>query len=83
MARVLANIHQHDLNESNKILKHVYDKVYDLVDVYCSKSKELILDIKALAYGKIKGKSINAKHICLLSNCLSVIKKIVEDIFEP
>lgn len=66
----------------NKITKHIYDKIYDLVYKFCGKSKELILETKALQYGKIKGKNINAKHICLLCNCYSIMGRITEELLE-
>ena len=49
---------------------------------FCQKSKELILQTKALSYGKIKGKNINAKHICLLCNCYSILIKIGQEMLE-
>ena len=52
------------------------------MDIYTLKGKELILDTKALQFGKIKSKAINAKHICLLSNCLSVVERIAVEMLE-
>ena len=37
--------------------------------------------MRALQYGKIKGK-INAKHICLLCNALSILVRITEEMLE-
>lgn len=56
--------------------------MFDLIDVYCLQSRELILDKKAIGFGKIKSKNINAKHICLLCNCLSVLKKFAEEMLD-
>ena len=52
------------------------------MNIYCHKSRELIYDAKALKFGRIKAKNVNAKHICLLANCLSVIHKIAEDVLD-
>jgi len=80
VARVLSNVLEKGANQSeNRITSYVYEKAYNLIEVYCQKSKELIYETKALSFGKIKGKTINAKHICLLSNCLSVVQKIAEE----
>lgn len=79
MGRVLGSILD---SSKSRIQAHVYTKIYDLMDRYCAQSKELILDTKALKYEKIKGKSINAKHICLLCNCLSVVLRIGEELLE-
>jgi len=54
----------------------------DLIEQYSINCKELILETKALKFEKIKGKNINAKHICLLCNCLSVLIKISEDLID-
>ena len=54
----------------------VCSKMWELVELFAVKGKELILDFKAVGFGRIKSKTINAKHICLLSNCLSVVTKI-------
>ena len=59
-----------------QVLTLVYEKTFELMELFAGKGKELILDFKAVAFGKIKSKTINAKHICLLSNCLSVVSKI-------
>lgn len=84
MARVLGNVYDRDASNPvyRRVLSEVYDKLYDLVEAFASKSKELIHDAKALSFGKIKSKGINAKHICLLCNCLSVISRITEDMLD-
>jgi|LakMenE18May11ns_1017448.scaffolds.fasta_scaffold9221470_1 hypothetical protein len=56
--------------------------MYDMIYKFCQKSKELILETKALSFGKIKAKNINAKHICLLCNCYSILIKIGEEMLE-
>lgn len=66
----------------NYITKYIYEKMYDMIYKFCQKSKELILQTKALSFGKIKGKNINAKHICLLCNCYSILIKIGEEMLE-
>lgn len=80
LARVLSNVLEKAA--PNPITNFAFERLYDLIEVYCNKSRELILDTKALTFGKIKGKSINAKHICLLCNCLSVIQKFTEEMVE-
>lgn len=42
----------------------------------------MILEAKAINYGKTKAKAINAKHICLLLNCLSVLLKMAEEMLD-
>jgi len=66
----------------NYITKYIYEKMYDMIYKFCQKSKELILETKALSFGKIKAKNINAKHICLLCNCYSILIKIAEEMLE-
>lgn len=80
MARVLGNVFDRDSssNAHQKLMGVIYEKLFDLICEYCLKSRELILEAKAVNYGKTKGKGINAKHICLLLNCLSVLMKIAE-----
>ena len=77
-ARILSHIFDREsaANAYNSVLSLVYNKIFDLVDIFCGKGKYLILDTKALQFGKIKSKNINAKHICLLHNCLSVVERI-------
>jgi hypothetical protein len=40
----------------------------------------MILEKKALKLNKIKGNNITVKHICLLSNCLTFLEKLVREI---
>lgn len=85
MNRVLAGILPREFvveTGHNKITRHIYDKIFDLLYKFAMKSKELILETKALNFGKIKAKTINAKHICLLANCYSVLIKISEELLE-
>lgn len=56
--------------------------MYNLIEKFVEKSKELILETKALNFNKIKGKSINAKHICLLCNCYSILARIAEEMLD-
>ena len=63
-----------------RIITHVYDKVYELIDQYNSATKEMILEKKALKMEKIKGNNIAVKHICLLSNCLTFLEKLTQKI---
>lgn len=79
MGRILGNIISREETEEvgyNKINKFIFEKIFSVIEKYCTTSRELILETKALKFEKIKGKSINAKHICLLCNCLSVVSKI-------
>lgn len=79
VGRILSHIFDKDTSPCHhkQVQSIVYEKLFGLVELFASKGKELILDFKAVAFGKIKSKTINAKHICLLSNCLSVITRIV------
>jgi hypothetical protein len=78
VGRILSNIFDIQAYPSHhqQVLTLVYEKTFELMELFAGKGKELILDFKAVAFGKIKSKTINAKHICLLSNCLSVVSKI-------
>ena len=40
----------------------------------------MILEKKALKMEKIKGNNIAVKHICLLSNCLTLLEKLTQEI---
>jgi hypothetical protein len=66
----------------NRISRCIYEKIFDLVLKFCLKSRELILETKALQFGRIKGKNINAKHICLLCNCYSILIKLAEELLD-
>ena len=63
--------------------KYVYERMFDLVDNYNTRTKELILDAQARKYEKIKSKNISAKHLCLLHNCISVLLKLLEQMNYP
>jgi hypothetical protein len=85
MSRILSGILAREFVQEvgyNKITRCIYEKVFDLVYKFCLKSRELILETKALQFGKIKGKNINAKHICLLCNCYSILLRIVEEVLD-
>lgn len=63
--------------------KIVYERMFDLIDNYNLRSKELILDAKARKYEKMKAKNISAKHLCLLHNCLTVLLKLLAQMDYP
>ena len=58
--------------------RYVYERLFDLIDNYNTKSKELILDAKARQQERMKGKNISAKHLCLLHNCITIVIKLLE-----
>ena len=84
VARILSHIFDKSTSEKayNQVLSTCHEKLYDLIDIFTIKSKELILDTKALQYGKIKSKAINAKHICLLNNCLAVVERVAIEMLD-
>ena len=63
--------------------KYIYERLFDLVDHYNSKTKELILNAKANELEKMKSKKISAKHLCLLHNCLSLLSKLIQEFSQP
>lgn len=62
--------------------KILFEKLFELIKYYNKMTQQLILGSKALTFQKIKTKSINARHICLLSNCLAVVRIIILEIPE-
>lgn len=57
--------------------KYVLERLFDLIDSYNVRTKELILEIQAKKFDKMKSKNISARHLCLLHNCLSLLIKLL------
>lgn len=84
MSKLLANVLPRNTNNdnSNEISRYVYIKLYEIVEFYCKRTKELILDAKVLALPRFKSKSVNVRHICILDHCICLIGKITGEMLE-
>lgn len=57
--------------------------MFDLIESYNAKTRELILEAQARKYEKMKSKNISAKHLCLVHNCLTLLQKLLNQMKKP
>jgi len=57
----------------NKINKFIFEKIFSVIEKYCTTSRELILETKALKFEKLKGKSTSTPNI---SVCCAIVYQL-------